>query len=83
MGTGMKLEPIHALPFWPRLLSEDMAAAYLGISKSNFHERWSAAKELPQPHRIGSRVLWDRLLLDRYVDALSGLSASGNSWDDL
>lgn len=80
MGAELALRP---MPHWPRLMSEEMAASYLGISKTNFRERWNGKREFPQPHRIGSRVLWDRQLLDRYVDALSGLSASGNTWDDL
>lgn len=64
----------------PRLLDEEVAAAYLGISKSRFRTRWQG-RELPQPHRDGRRLLWDRVLLDRYVDALSGIGASTNSWD--
>lgn len=70
-----------ALPV-PRLLNEETAAGYLGISKTSFRARWQKGT-LPQPHRDGRRLLWDIRLLDRYVDALSGISASSNSWDDL
>lgn len=70
-----------ALPV-PRLLDEPTAAAYLGISKTNFRARWEN-KELPQPHKLGARLLWDRHLLDRYVDALSGLGSASDSWGDL
>lgn len=66
----------------PRLFDENTAAAYLGIGKTRFRQRWQAG-ELPQPHRDGRRILWDRRLLDRYVDALSGLGATSGSWDDL
>jgi len=66
----------------PRLLDEDTAAAYLGIGKTRFRSRWQA-REIPQPHRDGKRLLWDRRLLDRYVDALSGLASNSGTWDDL
>ena len=71
-----------AAPLPPRLIGEEAAAAYLGLSKSTFRRRWSPG-ELPQPHRIGGRLLWDVRLLDRYVDALSGIGAQAGSWDDL
>ena len=64
----------------PRLLDEPTAAAYLGIGKTGFRMRWKDRKELPQPHRIGERLLWDRKLLDRYVDALSGIEAEPEGW---
>ncbi|UAK24213.1 helix-turn-helix transcriptional regulator [Sphingomonas nostoxanthinifaciens] len=67
----------------PRLIDEDTAAAYLGIGKTRFRDRWQR-RELPQPHKDGRRLLWDIKLLDRYVDALSGLGeVKGSSWDDL
>lgn len=62
------------LPFVPRLLSADLASCYMGISKRNFLDRVSTY-ELPQPRRIGTRVLWDRHTLDEYVDALFGADA--------
>lgn len=63
----------------PRLLDEEVAAAYLGISKSRFRTRWTA-RALPQPHRDGRRLLWDRKLLDSYVDALSAIDESDGGW---
>lgn len=63
----------------PRLLDEDTAAAYLGIGATRFRMRVQK-KELPQPHRDGRRLLWDRKLLDRYVDALSGIDAQPEGW---
>ncbi|SMF70694.1 helix-turn-helix transcriptional regulator [Allosphingosinicella indica] len=66
----------------PRLLNEETAAGYLGIGKTHFRKRWQA-KSLPQPHKDGSRLLWDRRLLDRYVDELSGIGPSSSSWDDV
>lgn len=54
------------LPDWPRLMSESMAAAYLGIGVSSLRDRG------PQPKRLGKRCLYDRLDLDRWADALGG-----------
>lgn len=63
----------------PRLLDEITAAAYLGTSATHFRSRWQA-RVLPQPHKDGRRLLWDRKLLDRYVDAVSGLDAEPEGW---
>jgi len=63
----------------PRLLDEQTAAAYLGIGKTKFRARWQR-RELPQPHKDGGRLLWDRRLLDRYVDRLSGIDDEPKGW---
>lgn len=55
-----------ALPNWPRLMSEPMAAAYLGIGKTTLRETG------PSPKHLGRRILYDRIDLDRWADALSG-----------
>jgi hypothetical protein len=67
-------------PLTPRLVDEATAAAYLDIGKTGFRCRWQT-RELPQPHRIGQRLLWDVKLLDAYVDALSGLVRESNGWE--
>ena len=56
----------------PRLLAAPSAAAYLGMSARTFDKHWRSGK-LPQPHRVGRRLLWDRELLNHFVDELSGL----------
>lgn len=67
----------------PRLLNEDQAAAYLGRSRNAFRAQL-ARGELPQPSdRNGNRNLWDRQLLDRHVDLLSGIGDAENPWDSL
>lgn len=67
----------------PRLIDESSAAAYLGRSRTRFRDQ-VAAGALPQPiTRNGNRRLWDKRLLDRYVDALSGLVDKTDSWADL
>ena len=48
----------------PRLLSADRAAEYFGISATTFR---LIAPHLPRL-RCGRRVLYDRLVLDQYVD---------------
>jgi hypothetical protein len=62
--TSGKRDPA-SLPHWPRLLSKELAAAYLGISPNAL-----VALGVPQL-RVGSRVLYDREALDRWVDALA------------
>lgn len=70
-GTG--LQPMTAaradlkgLPDWPRGLSRDQAAAYVGISVGLFDRK--IAPRVPCL-LIGARKLWDRTVLDRYLDA--------------
>jgi predicted DNA-binding transcriptional regulator AlpA len=54
----------------PRGLSRVQAAAYIGISPTLFDELVRDGR-MPQPVRIKSRVLWDRLQLDAAFAALS------------
>lgn len=78
---------LAGLPYWPRLLSREQAAAYLGVSPGTFDKEvqdglWPAAE------RHGNRLLWDRLLLDRTQDERSGLvpkstpSKGGVEWEE-
>lgn len=57
------------LPYWPRLLSVEQAARYVGLSVRSFQKR--VGELWPQPIRIGGRIVFDRLALDSAVDALS------------
>jgi hypothetical protein len=54
----------------PRLLSEDAAAAYLGIHRVTFEEH--VRPHIP-PVEIGARKLWDVKSLDAWLDQQSGL----------
>lgn len=72
------------LPDWPRRMDADLAARYLSVSKTTFLSR-VAKKAYPAPMREGKRVLWDRRLLDRFVDAQFGITgnAASDTWDDI
>jgi hypothetical protein len=54
----------------PRLLSENAAAAYLGIHRETFEEH--VRLHIP-PVEIGARKLWDIKALDCWLDQQSGL----------
>lgn len=56
----------QALPDWPRLMREAMAAAYVGISGPMLREHG------PKPKHIGRCAVWDRHDLDRWADAIGG-----------
>lgn len=60
------------LPFWPRRMKAPMAAAYLGVSVPTFRRRVKAGR-YPPGKPDGSNVLWDREVLDRWVDKWSGV----------
>ena len=62
-----RTEDLDHLPYWPRLLSREQAAAYMGMAPGTF-----SARVPIKPLSIGCRKLWDRLVLDTWVDALSG-----------
>ena len=63
-----------------RLLGLEEAAGYFGISPRTFERHWRNS-QLPGPHRIGRRLVWDRALLDRFADVLSGLADDPNATD--
>ena len=53
------------LPYWPRLLSREQASAYLGISAPTLDGLRITSI------RVRGRRLFDRLVLDKWVDNLS------------
>jgi predicted DNA-binding transcriptional regulator AlpA len=55
------------LAYPPRLMRADRAAAYVGMSTSQFL-KMVREHEMPQAIRIHSMTLWDRLELDSAVD---------------
>lgn len=62
----------------PRGLSRVQSAAYIGVSVTLFDELVRDGR-MPQPIRLNSRVVWDRLLLD---DAFAALSDGPRDGDD-
>lgn len=62
---------MHGLPNWPRGLSREQAAAYVGVSATAFAVQVEEGI-WPKGVRVKGRVLWDRLALDRAFDDLSG-----------
>ena len=69
----------HVLPscLAPRGLSRVQAAAFVGVSASLFDEMVRDGR-MPQPIRINTRVLWDRLQLDEAFAALSDAQKDGD-----
>ncbi|MBF0850478.1 hypothetical protein HKD27_06005 [Gluconobacter sp. R75690] len=60
----------------PRCLPIRAAAEYLGIKESLFRER--VAPEIAS-FTIGTRRLWDRKMLDRWLDRQSGIEETVGS----
>jgi excisionase family DNA binding protein len=75
------MRSVNITPPTPRLLSAELAAAYLSISPRGFEKLWRTGR-LPAPHRLGRRVLWDRKLLDQFVDILSSLHLPSEEVDE-
>lgn len=72
--ASRKLSPPD-MPNWPRFLSLDLAAAYLGVSSNTF--KWEVSRGIwPQAIRRGPtsfRMTWDRFAIDRKANKVSGL----------
>lgn len=69
------------LPAWPRCLSKEQAAAYVGVSPNVFTAevklgRWPQAEKRGTK---GGRLTWDRHALDACLDRRSNLSTA-SSW---
>jgi hypothetical protein len=58
------------LPFWPRLLSHDEAARYVGVSTKVFDQEVRQGIWPPALRRgaRGGRLTWDRVSLDKAAD---------------
>ncbi|CAB4124714.1 hypothetical protein UFOVP55_22 [uncultured Caudovirales phage] len=69
-----KLRP-HMMPGWPRMLSVELASAYVGLSPNAFRQ---AVQEgiWPHPTNIGRRLLWDKSGLDHIQDRRTSPSNS-------
>lgn len=70
-----------ALPYWPRFLRAEKAAAYLGMSPTHFRTMVAPAVAEVRlgPHLVG----WLREDLDAWLDGKAGRTAASeaNPWD--
>ena len=55
------------IPYWPRGLGRDLAAAYVGVSPNKFLAEVGEGL-WPEPEARGGRKIWDRCLLDEAFD---------------
>src|SRR5215472_392870 len=74
----MRRTELSSLPFWPRFLSREEAARYVGVSPETFDGEvalglWPTARRRGGK---GGRLTWDRALLDAVADRDSGLAAA-------
>jgi len=77
----MARAPLSDLPYWPRYLSREQAALYVGVSPDTFDGEVQDGL-WPAPQRRGSkggRLTWDRSALDAAADKASGLANAGES----
>lgn len=63
-------------------LSRKQAAVYVGVGVDLF-DTLVKNGGLPQPVRLGSRLVWDRRRLDAAFDKLQGLSPALTGGDDV
>jgi prophage regulatory protein len=66
------------MPHWPRVLGEELAASYVGLSASSTRALRKAG-DFPQPIQLTpGRVGWLREDLDAWVDKRAG--RGGEKW---
>lgn len=70
-----KVSDLQGLPNWPRMLSREQAARYVGVSTTQFDKEVGEGR-WPRPERRGSRITWDRALIDMVQDRNSGIMAT-------
>lgn len=56
-------------PYWPRGLSRDESARYIGVGTTKFDEMVADGR-MPKPKRVDGRTVWDRAALDLYFTDL-------------
>lgn len=71
-------------PDWPRGLSRELAALYIGVSPSLFDILVKDGR-MPKSKPINARRVWDRALVDAHFEALDGKFAprQSNDWEDV
>lgn len=81
----MNLARLEQLPDWPARMTADVAAIYMGVSKTTFLARFGATGV-----KEGSNLLWARVQLDSMIAKQFSIkqpaAAAGkvdDSWDDL
>ena len=57
------------LSAWPRLLSVDMVAKYLGIAPQTVRNHRG---DMPGRRMLGGHVVYDRVVLDKWIEDNSG-----------
>lgn len=80
----MNLARLERLPDWPARMTAEIAAAYMGISKTTFLTRYGFAGV-----KEGSNTLWAKIQLDAIVakqfsikQPRQGSEDRDTSWDD-
>jgi hypothetical protein len=77
---GPARESVLPLPT-QRGLSRGQAAAYLGVSPGTFSLMVGDGR-MPQPKVINTRLVWDRIALDRAFEALPDKGGRAGESDD-
>jgi hypothetical protein len=73
---------LMGLPGWPLTLSDEQAAAYVGLTLDQFN-RAVSARNPPRGRLLAGQLHWSRLVLERWLDASPGASAGRTEADSL
>lgn len=65
----------------PRLVPEEVAAAYVGRGRTKFREDVEKGVLPAHSDTNGNIRLWDIRILDHYVDTRSGFGDHRSGWD--
>jgi predicted DNA-binding transcriptional regulator AlpA len=82
LGGALIKTSRHSAGPEPRGLNRVQAAEYIGVGTSLFDAMVKDGR-MPQPFRVGARVIWDRQRLDASFDALAEQDMDArNPWDE-
>lgn len=80
----MNLARLERLPDWPARMTAEIAAAYMGVSKTTFLTRFGATGV-----KEGTNTLWAKVQLDSMIakqfsikQPRAGAQDRDTSWDD-
>jgi len=79
---GRSIGALKGLPGWPLMLSDEQAAAYVGLTQDQF-DRAVSAGELPRGRLLVGELRWSRLVLERCLDESPAATAGMAEADPL
>lgn len=66
---------LHELAMEKRMLSVDELGHYIGLAPQTIKNQFYAGRFPIPPKRLGRKLLWDKKMVDRYLDGLKAMDS--------